>query len=169
VRSPGKNNTDYGVLDLYKFYKEQQLEKGKTPVSLSDYRKIIRKFNDAVCTSIVECSDEFRMPYRLGYLRIRKFKQRLKIDADGKLITKHLEPDWQATKQLWAENEKAKEEKKLVWHTNKHTQGYYYKWYWDKSACNITNHSVYSIVIARKYKRLVAKTVKENKKIDYYE
>lgn len=169
IRTDGKYNTDYGIIDIYKFYKKAQKEKDLPIIELPIFRKIIKYYNIETCKGIVENSNEFRLPFRLGYLRIRKFKTRIISDANGKLKTGHMHPDWKATKALWLTNPKAKEDKKIVWHTNNHSQGYYYKWYWDKRACNITNSSVYSLTMSRNNKRLISKIVKTKDHIDYYE
>ena len=164
-----KYKTDYNVIDMYKSYKSKRRDSGKEPVTLSVYRKVLKTFNAEICKDIVHNSGEYRMPYRLGYLRIRKFKTRLKLDDEGNLVTKHLQVNWKETKKLWASNEEAKVAKKIIWHNNKHTQGYYFKWYWDKRACNITNSSVYSLVMTRANKRSIAAALKENENLDYYE
>jgi hypothetical protein len=168
-RTEGKYNKDYGIIDMYKFYKKEQKEKKAPIVSFHLFSKILKYHNKEVVKEIVENAGELRMPYRLGYVRIRKFKQRIKFDANGKLKTQHLRPDWKATKKLWAENEEAALTKKLVWHTNTHSRGFYYKWYWDKRACNITNSSAYSLIISRGNKRAITKAIKENDNLDYYE
>ena len=160
---------DYGVRHIFSFYKKKQKKEKKTAVSESDFGKIIKHFNKEICSSIVNDSYEYRMPYRLGYLRIRKHKTRLILDANGKLKTGHMHPDWIATKSLWEKNPEAKAIKKIIWHTNKHTQGYYYKWFWDKSVCNIKNSSVYSLVMSRTNKRSIAEAIRTNENIDYYE
>jgi hypothetical protein len=171
VRSKNRGiyKSDYGIIDMYRHYRNTQKNKGIEPVDISTYRKIIKSYNIQICDYIVKESGELRLPHRLGYLRIRKFKTKLKLDHNGQLITRHLQPNWKATNKLWEENENAKKEKKIVWHTNKHTNGYYYKWYWDKRACNITNHTVYSLVMSRDNKRNIARTINENENIDYYE
>ena len=168
----GKNivyKTDYNIIDMWKFYRDTQREKGLPVLDLATYRKVIKEFNTKVCNSIVENSDEFRLPFRLGYLRIRKFKTKYKLDHNGKLKTNMLKPNWVATKELWETNEKAKEDKKIVYHTNSHTDGYYYKWYWDKRVCNIKNSSVYSLVMTRANSRKIANVIKNNDSIDYFE
>ncbi len=169
IRTGGKYNSDFNILDIYKFYKQSQKDKKKDIIDLSTFRSILKYHNDEICKSIVKESTEFRMPYRLGYLRIRKFKQRIISDADGKLKTDHMKIDWKSTNELWEKNEEAKRIKKLVFHTNNHSNGFYYKWYWDKRSCNIKNSSVYSLVISRQYKRLIPETIKNNDSIDYYE
>lgn len=164
-----KYKADYSLPNIYRFYKKKQKGLKKPVIEEFTFSKIIRSFNTEVCEAIVDESFEYRMPYRLGYLRIRKHKTRLVLDADGKLKTGHLHPNWVATKALWEKNEEAKESKKIIWHTNKHTQGFYCKWYWDKTVCNIRNSSVYSLVMSRTNKRKIAKAIKTNDKIDYYE
>jgi len=164
-----KYKSDFGIIDLFKFYKKKQKEAGKVVIDKSLYSKVLKDFNDAICKEIVENAFEYRMPFRLGYLRIRKHKTRIIVDENGKLKTRHLHPDWKATKELWAMNEDARAEKKIVWHTNRHTQGFYCKWYWDKRACNIKNSSVYSISISRTNKRRIAEAINTKDNIDYYE
>lgn len=161
--------SDYGIVDIYRFYKKNQIEKGLPVIDELVFRRILKYHNQEVCKSIVEESNEFRLPYRLGYLRIRKHQTKLKLDADGKLIKAHLKPDWKATNELWENNEEAKKNKKIVFHTNTHSRGYYFKWYWDKRACNIKNSSVYSILMSRANKRSIAQAIKNNEKLDYYE
>lgn len=165
MRGEGKYKADFTVEDVYSFFTKTR----ETDIDITTFRRVIKAFNKAVTESIVYNSDEFRLPFRLGYLRIRKHKTKIKIDPNGKLMVSHLKPDWAATKKLWQENEEAKENKKIVYHTNKHTSGYYYKWYWDKRTCNITNSSVYSIIMTRDNSRLIAKALKENENLDYYE
>ena len=160
---------DYGIVDIYRFYKKNQKEKGLPVIPELTFRKILKYHNSEVCKSIVEDNNEFRLPYRLGYLRIRKFKTKFKLDANGNLKVSHLRPDWKATKDLWASNEEAKENKKIVYHANNHTKGFYFKWYWDKRTCNIKNSSVYSIIMSRAHKRYISQVVKNNEDIDYYE
>jgi hypothetical protein len=154
---------------MYQHYKNTQKEKGKEPVSLSKYRRILKEHNQFIVDEIIENSGEYRLPYRLGYLRIKKCKQKLKLDHDGKLITRHMHVDWAATKELWKNNEEAAELKKVIFHTNRDTQGYYFKWYWDKRVSNIRNHSVYSLVMTRTNKRKIAQALKNNENLDYYE
>lgn len=159
------NNTDFKLSDIYKSYKDSV----KNPVTKEQFRKILNKFNDETTNLIINESFEFRLPYRLGYLRIKKFKLKLKLDADGKLKKSALKIDWKATNTLWKENEVAKEEKKLVYHTNQHTNGNYFKWFWDKGPSNVSNLSVYQIKMSRANLRSLAKAVKTNEELDYYE
>jgi len=169
IRTEGKYISDFNINDIYKHYVEQQKLKNKSALDRNIFGKILSYHNREVCKNIVENSGEYRLPYRLGYLRIRKHKTRIKIDANGNLKTEHLKPDWKATNELWSINEEAKLNKKIVYHTNTHSKGFYCKWFWDKRVCNIKNSSVYSLIISRAYKRLLSQTIKTNDSIDYYE
>lgn len=160
----GKNPTDYGNKDLFNFYKKNY----KNPIEESDYRRIIGQFNEEIAKLILEHAFEYRMPHRLGYVRIKKKSVILILDRDGKLKKNYLKVDWNATKQLWAENTQAAAEKKLIYHTNKHTDGYYFKWFWDKSATNVRNISVYKLIPSRKNLRTITHLVRTKEELDYY-
>lgn len=165
IRGKGKHNTDYGLKDFFKLYREIS----KSPVVYSKYSKVINDFNKEISRMIVEDSYEFRFPYRIGYLRIRKFKTKLKLDDDGNLKIKHLRPDWKATNELWNNNEEAKLNKKIVYHTNKHSNGYYFKWFLDKSTTNVKNMYVYMFYPCRNNQRFLSKTIQTEENVDYYE
>ena len=95
---------------------------------------------------IVSDAEEVSLPCRLGTLRIKKIKSK-----ERKMV------DWKLTKEYG----------KLIYHLNMHTDGYYYKWHWKKQNALFTNKSVYSFKPLRKYKRGMAKLLKENK-VDYF-
>ena len=88
-----KYKLDYGIRDVYDLYRDQQIAKGLKPVDRKVFRKVIYRFNKEICEAMVNNALEYKMPFRLGYLRVRKHKTKIKIDSDGKLITKHLKPD----------------------------------------------------------------------------
>lgn len=161
---PNKYIIDFGIMDMYKTYKKNS----KNPVTKEQYNKIIGRFNSEVANLILAEAFEFRMPYRLGYLRIKKTTVKLILDRDGKLKKNYLRVDWASTKKMWEDNPKAREEKKLIYHLNKHTDGYYFRWYWDKSATNVSNISVYKIIPARKHLRAIAQLVNTKEDLDYY-
>ena len=160
----GKYICDYGVTDMYKAYKKT----AKHPVTKEQYSKIVKKFNLEVVDLILTKSFEFRMPCRLGCLRIKKVSLMLKLDWNGNLKKNFLKVDWKITKNLWETNEKARLEKKLVYHLNKHSDGYYYKWFWDKSTSSTRNLSVYKLIPSRLHLRALTKLVTTNEEIDYY-
>ena len=58
--------------------------------------------------------------------------------------------------------------KPLVRHLNRHTDGYKFFWYWDKSISNIPNNTVYRFFPSRTNSRTIAEALKEGHNINYY-
>lgn len=156
----------YGSDDVFKHY----VKESGNPYGLSctKYNSIVGEFNTAVLDLIVLEHYEFKMPRRLGYLRIRKSKPPLKILPDGKLDTKRLVVDWASTKKMWKDDPLT--HGKVVYHMNTHTDGYVFKWHWDKITSNAYNIKAYSFRVVRTAKRKLAKVAKDPMlKIDFFE
>ena len=127
--------TDYGALDIYKYY----CKKTGNPRNLTqaEYSAITKQFFAKIFDELIFKGREFTMPNRLGNLRVRKYKNRPKLDKNGKLDKRSLAPNWKATKQLWAEQYPGKtlqelkeiKHKQVIFYMNKHTDGYAHKWY----------------------------------------
>lgn len=164
-----KYKIDYGIKEVYNAYRENCKIAGKKYIARKLYSKILKYYNTELCKDIVYNSNEFRIPFRIGYLRIKKCKQHIAIDRDGKLKKNHLKVNWLETKKLWENCEDCKINKKLVYHLNTDTNGYYYKWTWNKSYSNVRNVMFYNIEMTRTNKRAIAKAVKKNENLDYYE
>ena len=92
------------------------------------------------------------------------------MTPEGKIEKRYLRPDWKATKELWARDTIAKAKKQLVFHLNKHFNGFNCKWYWDKRTCAVPNESAYSLRMIRENKRALSKVnFDEDLDVDYYE
>ena len=128
--------------DSFKNYKEEGGE-----LDYTEYRDICEKYNEYIVYRIIEDTLEFKLPERLGSIRVRKIKGK----TGGKRI------DWALTKKY----------NKKIYHLNMHTDGYYYKWHWKKQNALFTNKSVYSFKPLRRHKREMAQLLKENK-VDYF-
>jgi hypothetical protein len=160
-----RHKTDYGIRETFSFYKEE----GGT-VEYSIFAKVLKEFYQELANLIIFKAFDFKMPFRLGRLRIRKYKPKLKSNEDGSLDMTRYRPDWAATKKLWAANEEAKKQKKLVYHLNDHSNGYQHRFFWEKRTSNIPNHSAYCFLPSRKNKRTLAAELKnEDSKVDYFE
>ena len=105
------------------------------------YRDICEEYNEEVINNIILDTLEFKIPNRLGSIRIKKVK------GSPKRV------DWALTKKY----------NKKIYHLNMHTDGYYYKWMWHKRDACFINKSVYSFIAPRKAKRKMAGLLKENK------
>lgn len=156
----------YATLDIYKFYKSYS----DNPLSYRIFTDVWQAVISKVTHDIIYEGKDFTMPFRLGSVGIRKQKIRVKMNDDGTIDKRYLRPDWKATKELWARDETAKKEKRLVFHLNKHFGGYNVKWFWDKSTCSVPNQTAYSLTMTRGNKRNLAVAIKdEESEVDYYE
>jgi hypothetical protein len=167
-----KKNLNYTSVEIYKFYKDRYT----TTISKSLFTDILRDFYDRVIHMLIYEGKEFSLPYKLGNVRIRKNKIKMKLDKEGNLDKRRLAPDWGATRKLWKKMYPDKlwsdiitiENKPMVYHENKHTDRYQHKWHWDKKTCLVKNNSAYSLNIARGNDRKLAKALKEEGyKLDY--
>ena len=141
--------------DSYKKY----LTTTENPVNIKTYVLINSLYNKFLTSKVLE-GHEVTLPARLGTLCILGSKSVLKIE-EGKV--KGLAPDWVSTKKLWDTNPQAKLAKKLLYHTNTHTDGVRYKWHWSKNNVLVENKSLYALRLTRENKRAVHSTILEGK------
>lgn len=146
------------VRSSYKQYKETTTNEIVDSKTYIDYAN---EFNKFLAEKVIE-GYEITLPARLGTLSIIGKKQKIKVDENGKIFG--LAPDWVKTKELWDNNPKAKKEKKLLYHTNNHTDNTIYKFLWSKNRILITNKILYSLRMTRDNKRKVHSLVKNGKK-----
>jgi hypothetical protein len=170
-RKSKKFPAHYGINDQYKYFR-RELGKSipkKYSVNRFTYSAIIKRCNTLISEMVINEAYEFRLPYRLGYLSIKRNKPKLVLNPDGTLnaAKSKLQIDFQATMKLWEKSENALKLKKKVYFTNVHSEGYICGWSWDKRTSNIKNITIYSFKTVRDNARAVAKAVKENK-VDYF-
>ena len=92
---------------------------------------------------------------------IRKFKPRLGIDDNGKLINK-LPVNPRATRELWDSDPEAKKNKVYIRYTNKHSDGYVFTiHYFKKYKAKYKNKSVYKFEPVRSFTNNLAKKAKK--------
>lgn len=142
--------------DSYRFYQKNS----ESVVSIKIYIDIILAFLKFLVQKIHEGRD-IKLPCELGTLGIRGRKVKPKLDDNGEITG--LAPDWVKTKALWARNPKAKEEKRLVYHFNEHSNGFRYKLVWFKKGVKFKHKSVYSFKFSRSNKRKINALVKQGK------
>ena len=186
-----QNKERVGLPELYKFYKETLIYKGKRfrskhlefkdkhrfIIDRKTFSNIIKDFNKEIARLIIDENMEFRMPANLGTIRIRKYKKILKFNEDGTIIKKYLGIDWPATIKHWGElyPDKTEQEIRLIKgkprlrYLNEHTDGYVFKLYWNKHRCAIVNKRFYRLVLSRTNKRRIAYQLKNNSNANYYE
>lgn len=131
-------------------YKRYKTVSGTKTISREMYTGICQDFNKALSNKIITESFEYKIPYGLGHLRIKSSQQKIRI-KDGKIQTCKMAIDWNSTKKLWREmypgktSQELKEipNKKILVHTNEHTDGKIMRWYWDRRISNFKNQTVY--------------------------
>ena len=132
--------------DAYKMYK-----KDNPDIDKRLYLDVAYDISKTISDMIIRESFEYRIPFKLGFLRIRKKTPKLKI-KNGRLdINKNI-IDWAATIKYWQEQYPGKTKKELkqikdkgiIFQSNDHTNGEVMSFYWDRSICSVVNHSIYS-------------------------
>ena len=147
-RGEGNYKKDYGSNDVYKKYKEDVIPELQVDKKL--FRKICDDFNRMLIEEILLNSEEVRLPYRLGTVRIKKSK--MKYDDKNKLKI-----DWAASRKLG----------KRIYHLNDHTGGYKYRFYWTKGI--VKNITAYSFIPTRTNTRRLASILKDKEReLDYF-
>jgi hypothetical protein len=147
--------TDVHEKDFYNYYKT----KSKNPVDKNIFIKIVKEFNDSICHACIYNNFEFKMPARLGIIRLKKRKARATFNEDGSLNTRYLAVDWKSTKELWSTDPTAKEHKQIVFHLNRHSKGYIFTWHWERFNMNLVNKSAYHLDMMRKHDREITKAI----------
>ncbi len=154
-----------GIKNIHRFYRESSVK----PVDFRTFKRVWETFIEEVIQVIILGGKDFSMP-SLGSVGIRKQKVIVAMTPEGDIDKRYLRPDWDATKKLWAKDAVAKVKKQLVYHLNRHFNGYNCKWFWDKSTCSVPNNTAYSLTMTRAHKRQLAKVIQDDDiEVDYYE
>lgn len=133
------------LVDAYKFYKAKY-EGTKHLLDYKVYRTICETFNKYIMNAIIEDGYFFKVPYRIGIIRIKKRE----VNLD------HLKKDYGLYN-------KTEGDLKNV-HLNEHTNNMYVKFYWSKFYTDnmIRNKTYYSFIPTRTNKRKLASLLKSN-------
>jgi len=149
TRGKGKIGKVLGLSDSFKEFKKQNKDLN---IDYKTYKSICADFNKASVDKILKDSSSFKLPYRLGKIRIQKKK--MSFASKNKLSI-----DWV----------KSNKTGYRVYHLNDHRDNFRYKWYWEKKYINIPNETCYSFIATRTNKRDLARILLHNKDIDYFE
>jgi len=154
-----------GLKNIYRFYKPTSYKS----VPFNVFKRVWTTFITEVMKDIIQGGKDFSMP-SLGSIGIRKQKVIVAMTPEGDIDKRYLRPDWKATKDLWSRDKKAKKNKQLVFHLNKHFNGFNCKFVWDKRTCSVANNTAYSLIMTREHKRELSRVIQdENIEVDYYE
>lgn len=150
--------TDINIRSTFKFYKKNK----ERVVEEKDYVKINNAFNKFLVDKVFEGYDVV-IPAKLGIISIVGTKKELQFDDDGNPL---LPPDWKKTKELWDSNPEAKKNKKRIFHTNEHSDGIVYKFFWSKEKVIIPYKTLYSLRMTRDNKRRVWQEILKGKEFN---
>ncbi len=150
-RGKGIIGTTFGLRDSYKDFKKSQVPGALFNIDYNTYRTVCEEFNKRVVSDILLEAGEFNLPYRLGDIRIQKKKM--------KIETSKMKIDWKTTRESGV----------VVYHMNDHRDNYRYRWYWRKKNVIVQNKTLYSFTASRANKRELARLLKTDRSIDYYE
>ena len=147
-RGEGNYKKDFGTNEIYKYYQDKVIPELQVDKQL--FRKICDEFNKLIIDEILINSEDIRLPYRLGTIRVKKSK--MKYDDKNKLKI-----DWAASRKLG----------KRIYHLNDHTGGYKYRFYWTKGI--VKNITAYSFIPTRTNTRTLASILKDkDRQLDYF-
>ena len=135
------------IKDCDSFYKKNY----NNSLKEKKYKDIAYDLNSTIADMIIRESFEYRIPYGLGFIRIKKKKLKFKL-FNGKLDVNKNIIDWESTWKYWEKqfpnntrNEiKKLPGKKVFFHSNDHTNGEIMRWYWDKRISKVKNVLTYS-------------------------
>ena len=137
-----KNKKSYTAYDMYYTY----VKNNGVEVSYARFKSILDAFNKTILDLLLERSEGFKMPYGLGYLRIVKYRPK-------KFTPEHLSKDYKSSK----------EEGKIIYHLNEHSDGYKYRLYWSKVPQTFPDRYRYQIKLVRANKRHLAQLIFNHK------
>ena len=111
-------------------------------ISYFRFKRILDQFNKNILDLLLNASEGFKMPYRLGYICIVKYKPKT---YTGKSLSK----DYKLSKELG----------KTIYHLNEHSDGYKYRLYWSKNENTIPDIYKYNLSFVRANKRKLAQLI----------
>jgi hypothetical protein len=139
----------YTTGDFYKNYLSN-IELGSDyEVSIATYRAIVADYMKHIMSRIMDNSEEFKLPCRLGRIYVVK-KKPLKYTPT------HCGVDFHATASVG----------KWVIFLNEHSNGYHYRFKWEKLKAYVRNIGMYEMIMSRANKRTLAKKIKSGE-VDY--
>lgn len=106
------------------------------------FKRILDKFNEIIKEKILNASESFKMPCRLGLIVIVKYKPKT-------YTQKSLSKDYKTSKEL----------NKTIYHLNEHSNGYKYRLYWSKNKNTFPDIYKYNLSLVRQNKRKLAQLI----------
>ena len=174
---------EYSNDDYFTYYKKKKKEKlgkniGRKEYVLSaDFKKILYEYYSHISRMMIYDAYAFYSPNRVGEFNIVKYKPTM-LTKDGELRKEALKVDWATTKSSWekiygmkydVDEFKKIKDKPLVYFSNDHSDGWEYRWNWNKITSTLKNQSKMYFKPSRTNKRLLATAIKSITSLDFSE
>lgn len=149
----GKNKIQnpYTLQDMYLSYVNEYPEGSLYYLTYLEYRDITTLYLKDMVNKIVYRSMSVKLPFRLGEICVVKHR-----------------PVYKSIKNMVVDWDKSKKHNRQVRQFNEHSNGFVYRFHWDRKNCILDNKTVYIFQPARVNKREVARLVKTREN-DYFE
>ena len=144
-RGENRIKNPYNLSDMYVRYKEEHQDNPVYDVEKQLFYDICSEFYKEVVDQIIFKDKEFKMPFSVGEIYIRKYAPELE---DVKTRTSFI--DWKNTAALG----------KIVYHLNEHSNGFKFVIKWRKVRNQIRYVDIYKFVPTRTFKRTLAMAIK---------
>lgn len=164
----GAPKANYRVKDIW--------ERENPGIDKKSFSAFVTECNHALMRAAIMENIIINLP-SMGSLQIKKIKPKV-TNEDGTIRKKGLKVDFGATRKMWAamypglsiEEIKRIEGRPIVYHTNKHSNGYVYKVKWDTLTTTLPGKSCYEFRMARQHTRFLSAMGQDpNVDIDFYE
>jgi nucleoid DNA-binding protein len=132
--------------------------KRHTDIKLSfiEWKNIVYIYNDYFRNYVLETGEKVKMPFGFGEFSIIKKKRKTKVTKEGKEYI-NLPIDWQKTKKAG----------KKIYNFNRHTDGYFFGWFWFKRKAKVNHSKLWYFRASRETSRLIKHYVTTDKKYQY--
>lgn len=127
----------FTIRDMYKAYKNIDEN-----TSYLRFKRILEQFNTNLLDLLLNASEGFKMPHRLGFICIVKYKPKT-------YTNKSLSKDYKTSNELG----------KTIYHLNEHSDGYKYRLYWSKNENTFPDIYKYRLSLVRANKRKLAQLI----------
>lgn len=131
-------------------YKEFKKSHPKTSITFTDFHNIIYTWNGLFMKEVMETGEKIKIPHGMGPICITKYRPKSYIDKDGN-IKINLAVDWVKTR----------EEGKVIYNLNHHSDGYKYYFNWAAQDSYLKAPKMWSLKVARKHSRKLASIIKD--------
>lgn len=147
--------TNITLKNIWHTYPYRYNEKSPFYIERTKYVNISKDFFKCLMKEVINNAYEYKLPGKLGIFRIKKFKG-LKRQID-----------WSLTNKYYSEENKTNEEKKRIYHNNKHSSGYNAR-FWMEPSRWVSYNKAYTFIATRQNKRDLAKAIKDENVIIKY-